>query len=39
MKNFSIDEILIFNPKLKSQKKKPIESDIQQAKIMAFFPV
>ena len=29
MKNFKIDEVLIYNPKIKSQKKKPIESDIQ----------
>lgn len=29
MKPFQIDEILIYNPTVKSKKKKPIESDIQ----------
>jgi hypothetical protein len=38
MKSFTIDEVLIYNPIAKSKKKKPIESDIQEAKIMAFYP-
>ncbi len=29
MKSFLIDEVLIYNPIIKSKKKKPIESDIQ----------
>ena len=29
MKSFSITEALVYNPNLKSMKKKPIESDIQ----------
>lgn len=29
MKSFGIGEVLIYNPTLKSLKKKPIESDIQ----------
>lgn len=39
MKSFSIAETLIYNPTLKSQKKKPIESDIQEAKIVAYLPL
>ena len=38
MKSFTISEALIYNPTLKSMKKKPIEADIQEAKIMAYFP-
>lgn len=38
MKSFSITEVMIYNPTLKSMKKKPIESDIQEAKVMAYFP-
>jgi len=38
MKQFVIDEVLIYNPTVKSKKKKPIESDIQEAKILAFYP-
>ena len=38
MKSFTISEVLIYNPTLKSMKKKPIESDVQEAKIMAYFP-
>jgi hypothetical protein len=38
MKQFVIEEVLVYNPKLKSKKKKAIESDIQEAKIMAFYP-
>lgn len=29
MKSFAILEVLVYNPKLISEKKKPIESDIQ----------
>jgi|JI10StandDraft_1071094.scaffolds.fasta_scaffold4903702_1 hypothetical protein len=38
MKSFAITEILLYNPTLKSSKKKPIESDIQEAKIIAYYP-
>lgn len=38
MKSFAILEVLVYNPTLKSEKKKPIESDIQEAKIVAYLP-
>ena len=38
MKSFTFSEILVYNPTLTSMKKKPIESDTQEAKIMAYFP-
>jgi hypothetical protein len=38
MKGFIISELLIYDPKRPSPKKKPIEIDIQEAKILAYFP-
>jgi hypothetical protein len=38
MKTFRIGELLFYNPTLKSQKKKPIEIDTQEAKIIAYYP-
>ena len=38
MKSFIIDELLIYDPKRQSPKRKPIEIDIQEAKIVAYYP-
>lgn len=38
MKGFNIAELLIYDPTRPSPKKKPIEIDIQQAKIIVYYP-
>jgi hypothetical protein len=38
MKNFTIAELLIYDPKRPSPKRKPIEIDIQEAKILIYWP-
>jgi hypothetical protein len=38
MKGFSIVELLIYDPKRPSPKRKPIEIDIQEAKILIYWP-
>ena len=38
MKAFTIAELLIYDPTRQSSKKKPIEIEIQEAKIIAYYP-
>lgn len=38
MKGFTIAELLIYDPKRPSPKRKPIEIDIQEAKILCYWP-